>query len=135
MNPYIFVVATFLAVIPFVIIFKISVERMKENPEQFIKTQVYFFIWVAMIETIPIILIVFGMMNITPVQTMEELHTPGLIILLLMGFAIFFIFLQRTFDVTDDMKHSLHQFAIIAIGLVSAIPILSIVSLFMMISS
>src|SRR5699024_9928139 len=111
MNQYIFVVATLLLVIQLVFSFNISVKWMIENTEQFIKTPVYFFIWVAMIETIPIILIVFGMMNITPVQTMEELHTPGLIILLLMGFAIFFIFLQRTFDVTDDMKHSLHQFA------------------------
>ncbi|HEX6593671.1 MAG TPA: hypothetical protein VF095_03670 [Bacillota bacterium] len=135
MIPYIFVGATFLAMIPFVVLFKISVERIKENPEQYAKTILSFFIWVALIEAIPILLIVFGMMNMAPVQTVEELYTPGLLILLLTGFAIFFVFLQRTFDIPDDLKQSVHQFALIAIGLVLAIPMLSIVSLFLMIPS
>lgn len=132
MSPYIFVLATILAIIPILIIFKVSMERIKENPKMREKAQIQFFIGVALSEVIPIILFVYGFSNISPVQTINELYLPGIIILLMMGFAAFFIFLQRMVDVEEDLKDVINIFAMIGLAITNAIPIVSIVALFTM---
>ncbi|WP_284138987.1 MULTISPECIES: hypothetical protein [unclassified Virgibacillus] len=132
MGPYLFVVAALLAVLPILFVFKISVERIKENPQQKERTQSFFFIGVAICEIIPIILIIFGMINMMTVSSIDELFIPGLILLFLMGFASFFIFLQRVFDVEEDVKGFMNTFAMVGIAMVNAVPIIAIVSLLMM---
>lgn len=133
MGAYIFVVATILAITPILIIFKITMERIKENPEQRGKIQTQFFIGVALSETIPIILIVYGFSNLTTVSSIEELYAPGLIIVLFALVAAFFVFLQRTIGVPDDIKEVVNSFALIALAMTTAIPLISIVALFSMI--
>lgn len=132
MSPYLFVAAVILAIIPILFIFKITMESIKEDPEQKNKAQIRFFIWVALSETIPLILIIYGMTNLTPVATLNELYTPAIIILFMMGFAALFIFLQRTFDVEKHMKEFIHTFAMISLAVTNAVPIIAIASLFMM---
>lgn len=132
MGPYIFVIATIVAVLPILFIFKITVERVKENPNLKEKALIQFFIWVAIIETVPILLIVFGMMNLESVPRMEELYMPGIIIILTAGFAALFIFLQRTFDVEEELKEFMNTSAMICLALANAIPLISIVALFLM---
>lgn len=132
MSPYLFVMATIVSVIPILFIFKITVERMKDDPSLIQKAQIQFFLWVAILEIIPIILIIYGMANIESVSRIEELYMPGIIILLVSGFAALFIFLQRTFDVEEDLKETMNMFAMISLAMTNAIPIMSIVSLFLM---
>ncbi|MDY0409455.1 hypothetical protein ACFFIS_01585 [Virgibacillus soli] len=132
MSPYLYVIATVLAVIPTAIIFKICTEKIKENPDRKERVQTMFFVGVALAELIPIILIVFGFIHMQQVEAIEELFIPGILILILMGFATFFMFLQRTFDVEKEMKNFMNTFAMIGVTLSSAIPIISIVSLMMM---
>src|SRR5690625_2736941 len=132
MSPYIFVIASLLAVLPTLFIFKITVERVKENPDHKNKVQIQFFLWVALAEIIPIILIIYGMSQITPVSRIEKLYMPGIIILLAAGFAALFIFLQRTFDVEKDLKDFMNTFAMVGLAMVNAIPLISIISLLMM---
>lgn len=129
MSPYVFVLATIVAIIPILIIFKVSMERIKENPKNRGKVTIHFFIGVALSEIVPIILVVYGFSNISPVQTINELYVPGLIILLMMGFAAFFIFLQRMTDVDEELKDVTTIFAMIGLALTNAIPIMSIVAL------
>lgn len=132
MSPYIFVIATVLAIIPILIIFKVSMERIKEDPNNRAKAQIQFFIGAALSEVVPLILFVYGFSNISPVQTVNELYLPGIIILLAMGFATFFIFLQRMIDVDEELKDVANIFAMIGLSIASAIPIVSIVALFTM---
>jgi len=134
MGPYIFVIATILAITPILIIYKIAMERIKENPEQIAKAQSQFFIGVALSETIPIILIVYGFSNLTTVASIEEIYAPGLIIILFTALAAFFIFLQRAVDVTEELKPMITIFSLIGLAMCTAIPIISIVALFSMIS-
>lgn len=132
MSPYIFVIAAVLAVIPILFVYKITMERIKENPGVVAKAQTHFFIGVALSEVIPIILIVFGMANLVPVNNTEELFLPAIIIFLLIGFSTLFIFLQRAFDVEKEAKEAVHTFAMISFAISNAIPIVALVSLFMM---
>lgn len=130
--PYIFVAAAVLAVLPNLFIFKISMDRIKEFPDQLEKAQSFYFIGLALSEIIPIILVIFGFIHLNPVKSIDELFIPGIIVLLTMGFAAFFIFLQRTIDITEEMKVAATSFAMIAFSTVNAIPIIAIVSFFIM---
>ncbi|UJL45949.1 hypothetical protein KFZ58_16510 [Virgibacillus sp. NKC19-16] len=132
MMAYIFVAAAVLAVIPILVLFKVNMEKLKEDPGQRNKVQSHFMIGVAVSEVIPLILLVFGFMGTNQVDSMSELYIPGLIILLLMGFAAFFIFLQRKVDVNPETKDTINSFAAISAALVNAIPIVALVALFMM---
>lgn len=132
MMAYIFVVAAVLAVIPILFLFKKNVERLKEDPTQVNKVQTNFMIGVAVSEVIPLLLMVYGFIALSPVEDVSELYIPGFIILLFMGMAVFFINSQRRVDVEDHAKNTVNSFATISIALVNAIPIMALVGIFMM---
>src|SRR5690625_2497640 len=71
--------------------------------------------------------------NLAPADQMEDLFVPGLIILLLILISGLFVFLQRTFDVPEELKDQLNVFAVIGFAVTNTIPILTIVGLIMMI--
>lgn len=108
-------------------------ERIKEDPAQRGKAQVHFLIGAALSEVIPIILIVYGLTNIAPVETIQELYTPGIIIILTIVIAAFFIFLQRTFDVEESHKEAVNTFAMTSMAITNAVPIVAIIALVNMI--
>ncbi|SFB27085.1 hypothetical protein SAMN04488072_11287 [Lentibacillus halodurans] len=130
---YIFVAAALLAVIPIVVIFKMNLEKIRENPEQLNKVQTNFFIGLAISEMIPLILIVYGLMDATKVNSIEELYAPSIIILLLMAVSVFFMDLQKRIDVESESKKAINKFAMIAIPLVIVIPLVSLIGLFSMV--
>ncbi|SHF76540.1 hypothetical protein [Ornithinibacillus halophilus] len=132
MSPYIFVLAAVLAVIPILIIFKINFEKVKENPEIIGQVQTKFFTGAAISEAIPLVLIVMGMANIESANSISELYLPGLIVLLLMGFSAFFVMLQRGVGVPEEAKQQANTFTMIGIMIANAIPIVSLVGLFLM---
>lgn len=133
MNPYLFVLATLLAIVPILVIFKVSMERIKENPRSASKSQVQFMIGVALSDMIPIIIIIYAFMNIATVQDITELYSPGIIIILSVIIALFFIFLQRIVDVEKEAKNIVDSFTLISMALVVSIPIISIIGLVSMI--
>lgn len=130
--PYLFVAAAALAVIPILILYKINVEKLKEDPEARGKVQTNFMIGVAVSEVIPIILIIYGFVNMESVANMAELYIPGLIVLFIMSFAISFIFLQKKVDVRPETKTLVHSFSMVSIPLSTAIPLISLVGLILM---
>src|SRR5690606_23971273 len=103
-SAYYFAFASLLAVISILLVFKVNVEKLKENPKEVGQIQTKFFIGVAIAEAIPIILVVFGLMDLTTASSMEELYLPGLIVILSLVFAPFFIFLQKSVGVPEDAK-------------------------------
>lgn len=132
MTPYIFLIATVIAVFPILVIFKVTVERIKENPEKLQKRFMQFFIFVALFEAIPIVLIVYGLSQATSVQSIEQLYMPGILILLIISIAALFIFLQWRVGTDQELKSTIAQFAFIAFALTISIPIISFVGLLMM---
>lgn len=129
---YIFVAAAVLAVIPILVLFKVNMEKLKEDPKQREKIQTRFMIGVALSEAIPILLIVWGFIEVAPVSSMEELYIPGIIVIFIMVFAAFFIFLQKSVGVAPEAKQTINSFAMVSIPIAMAIPIIALVSLFTM---
>ena len=129
---YFFMIASIMAVISILIVFKIFIDKIKITPEKRGILQSKFFIGVAIAEAIPIILIVFGFMASQPVTSMNELLVPGIVIILSMAFAPFFIFLQSKVDVTEESRAAVSSFAAIGSMLTVSIPIISLVALFML---
>ncbi|TQS72204.1 hypothetical protein DX933_14610 [Ornithinibacillus gellani] len=132
MPAYLFVAAAALAVLPISFIYKISIEKIKDNPKKIGEIQNKFFIWVGLAEALPIILVVLGYANMAQAETLEELFLPGIIVLLLIGYAVFFIFLQRSIGVPKDAKEAIHTFSMVALMLSTSIPFIAIISLFLM---
>ena len=129
---YYFVIATALAVLPIAFIFKISLERLIEDPSSIEKTQTKFFLWIAVVETLPILFVIFGFINAEPVQTMNELMMPGIIVVMLAAFGVIFILLQRLSRIPEEIKGTVNTFVAIGIALINSIPIISIVALLTM---
>lgn len=129
--PYIFVGASVTAVIPIIILFKVFIERLRENPDNEGKLFIQYFIGIAIAEFIPIVLVVIGMVNVSPVADISELYFPGALIILVTGAAIFFVLLQQF----GDLRVNTMMYRIISMGLIGGIPIVSLVGLMTMIPS
>ncbi|MBU5465303.1 hypothetical protein KQI49_00485 [Virgibacillus sp. MSJ-26] len=132
MSMHFFAAAVALSVLPIAIIFKISMDRLKENPEERFSIQQKFFIWVFISEIIPIILVVFGFVNMAPAETINDMLVPAIIIVAITLFGVVFIFLQRLVDVPADMKEMMTTFTLIGISLMFSMPIISTVAFFSM---
>ncbi|MBD1221431.1 hypothetical protein [Virgibacillus halodenitrificans] len=132
MVPYIFVAAAVLAVIPILILYKIHSSKLKEDPSLRDKVQTKFMIGIAISEAIPIILIVYGFINLEPVQTISALFIPFLIVLFLMAYAVFFILVNKRIDVTPESEETVNAFAMVSLPLSMSMPLIALVSLFLM---
>ncbi|KRG11135.1 hypothetical protein ABB05_13870 [Lederbergia galactosidilytica] len=130
LSPYLFAIASIIAVLSMVITFKIHLDKLKVNPEKRAEIQTKFFIGVAISEVIPLILVVSGFATMQPIQDMSVLFVPFLFILFSILIGPSFIFLQTKVDVTEDMKSIVMSFAMIALSLTMSIPIVSLVGLF-----
>lgn len=129
MIPYVFLAATVISIVPILIIFKSSLEKIKLDPENRPQITVQFLIGVALSELIPIGLLIYGFTQASPVADMQELMLPGLIIILVTGVANFFIFLQKKVDMEEEVTPAVQLFSLISSSVVNAVPIVSIVAL------
>lgn len=132
MNAYFFVLATIIAILPLLFIFKVSIERIKEQPKKFQKIFTQFILWATIFEIIPIILIIYSLANVEPVAKTSDLYMPGIIVLLTAGFVAFFVFLQMKVDIVPEAKEMIQRFCLIAFMLMVAVPMMAIVGLFTM---
>lgn len=130
MSPYLFAIASIVAVLSIIITFKIHLDKLKMNPEKQAEIQTKFFIGVAICEVIPLILVVSGFATMQPVQELSELFVPFIIILFTILIGPSFILLQTKVDVTEDIKNLVMTFAMIGLSLAMSIPIVSLVGLF-----
>lgn len=129
---YYFVIATALAVLPIAFIYKITLERLIDKPDSGDTLQMDFFKWIAIAEILPIVFVIFGFINLGPVDTMNELIFPGLLVIILMVFGIAFIVMQRFAGIPDDLKMTINTLTMVGIMLINSIPLISIVALFLM---
>ncbi|GGA64569.1 hypothetical protein [Ornithinibacillus halotolerans] len=131
-SAYYFALAAILAVLAILLVFKLNVEKLKENPQQIGQVQTRFFIGVAVAESIPIVLIILGFLGLETVSSIEELYIPGAIVIFSMIFAPFFIMLQKSVGVPEEAKQTINTFSFIGIAMANAIPIISLACLFLM---
>src|SRR5690625_1795551 len=98
MSMYYFTAAVAFSVIPISFIFKIYMDRLKENPNNQAEIQKNFFIWVFISEIIPIIFVVFGFLHMAPAETMGDLLLKGNITLVVISFVVFFVIIHLFVD-------------------------------------
>jgi F0F1-type ATP synthase membrane subunit c/vacuolar-type H+-ATPase subunit K len=147
-NPaWYFVLATIIAVFGVLFSFNRMMGEVQKrvkigqtvNGESFQKEQTKFFISVAIVEAIPILLIVFGFMQIGLIE--EETYNTLLPLLIIVGIIIFALIqiltLRRDLvternSLSTDMTNLINTHLMIGLAMVSAIPIVSIVAILTM---
>lgn len=145
---WLFVLAAYIAVIGIFISFRQMLQVIEEkvqNQERidqvvFQKEMSRFFIRVALIETIPIILIVAGFMLLETVNTGLSLYDIILqlgLILIVFFFGVVNVFRIRgrivsLTNIDGSTKSFVNTLVFIGLGLIAAIPIISIVALSLM---
>jgi hypothetical protein len=146
LNPaWLFVIASIIAVIGILFAFRKmmshiqgKVEKGKEiNIESFQKEQTRFFIHVAIVEGFPILLIVFGFVQIEQLVEPVNILIP-LVIIIAVFFASLFSVLTLRKDIlgykesSQGLKNPVNTFVFIGLIFLSAIPTVSIVALLIM---
>lgn len=134
---YIFTLASIIPIIGIAILFKLTLTKLVSNTEPVPKIISRFFITVAIIEIIPIILFVYGFANLETAASIEEVLVPAIILILVLVAGYLFVFLQKKFTIesTNEESESASQIQVlplIVIGLMSALPISSFVAMMMM---
>ncbi|GIN72095.1 hypothetical protein J14TS2_25700 [Bacillus sp. J14TS2] len=130
MSPYLFAIASIIAVLSIIITFKLHLDKLKEKPEKQAEIQTKFFIGIAISEVIPLILVFSGFATMQTVQAMSDLFAPFIIILFCILIGPTFVFLQTKVDVVEETKNVVMTFAMIGFALVVSIPIVSLIGLF-----
>lgn len=130
MSPYLFAIASIIAVLSIIITFKLHLDKLKEKPEKQAEIQTKFFMGIAISEVIPLILVVSGFTTMQPVQAISDLFAPFVIILFCTLIGPSFVFLQTKVDVVKETKSAVMTFAMIGFALVVSIPIVSLIGLF-----
>jgi F0F1-type ATP synthase membrane subunit c/vacuolar-type H+-ATPase subunit K len=132
MNAYIFVAAAVFAVIPFLVIFKVHINKLVEHPKQINTIFKQFFIGIALSKIIPAILLVFGIIKLTDGVEMSTLYIPWLIILIVSVYGYSFISSQKNLDVDKTTEVAIQTLTTIARPLLFSIPIMSAIFIFLM---
>lgn len=126
--PYLFVTASVIAVLAISFILKWNMDKIKYDPENIEKAQMNLILGASISEIIPIILVVIGFAKMEQGMSINDLMTPFIIVLLLMGFAVTFSFLQMRVGTPDKIKGRVQQLGMVGLGLALPMPIISLVA-------
>lgn len=147
LNPaWLFVLAAVIAVLGILFFFKQMMASIQSsfregqiiNRQAIQKEQTNFFIKVALAEAIPIVFIVVGFAQIDPLgDTIVNIFLPMIIILGTLVFALVQVLRIRNDtlgygEISAETKNMINTLIFIGIALMSAIPTISIVALFIM---
>lgn len=131
MTVYIFVAAAIFSVIPLLVIFKVNINKLIENPAQITEIQNRFLISVALSKIVPVILLIFGIIKMSTID-MNSLLIPLAIIIIVVIYGFFFISSQKNVHENEDVKYAINTLTTIARPLIFSIPLMAIVFLIMM---
>lgn len=131
MDIYFFVASAVFSVIPILVIFKINIQKLIENPNQLSEIQRKFLIGVALSKVVPVILLIVGIINMSTVD-LNSLYVPLTIIVIVVAIGFFYISSQRNVDVNEDVKIAVNTLTFIAKPLIFSIPLMATVFMIMM---
>lgn len=143
MAPYLVAAAAAIAVFGIIIAYRKSHQAILEGQSNYTKIQNKFFMNVAIIEALPIILIIFGfMMADGQTFSMAEIYIPLAIVIALIIFSVFIVFsqisqathLQRSNQIDTKTLNIARSMSIMALALANAIPIVSLVFMLMFVN-
>ncbi|MCT1905343.1 hypothetical protein [Oceanobacillus sojae] len=130
MYLYIFVLAAVIAVLGIIRVFRSTVDNMLTEPEKVQQYMSGFFTKVALVEFLPIILVILGFVFLQGEQLeMADVYVPIAIIVILIIFNMFYVFSQRSpaGNVEQDMKQRIQTLIFLTIALANSIPFIAII--------
>lgn len=130
MYLYIFVLAAVIAVLGIIRVFRSTVDNMLTEPEKVQQYMSGFFTKVALVEFLPIILVILGFVFLQGEQLeMADAYVPIAIIVILIIFNMFYVFSQRSpaGNVEQDMKQRIQTLIFLTIALANSIPFIAII--------
>lgn len=130
MYLYIFVLAAVIAGLGIIRLFRSTLDDMLTNPESFQHYMTRFFTRVAMVEIIPILMLVLGF-AFPPSEelVMSDAYIPLTIIAIIIIFNVLYTFSQRSpaGTVEKELAQRIQTFIFVTIALANAIPFIAIV--------
>lgn len=132
MNVYIFVVAALLAVLPVVVVFKKCVDKLKKDPHSMKKVQKQFFIGAAMSKIVPAILLMYGIIKMTPVDSISTLFIPWAIIGGTVIGSLIYIGSQKDPEGNKDVKYTVNTLVTITRPHLFTVPLMAVVFMALM---
>ncbi|MFS0750340.1 hypothetical protein [Oceanobacillus sp. 1P07AA] len=136
MIPYIFVAAAAIAALGIISAYKKAHNAILEGQNDTAKIQSKFFLHVAIIEALPIILVIIGFMFAEgQTFTMQDIYIPLAIIIGLFIFNAFIVFsqisqvkhLRQSKQIDEPTLNAARGISFIAIAVSNAVPIISLV--------
>src|SRR5690625_4645007 len=131
-NIYLFVAAALLAVIPIIIIFQKSMQRLKEHPKDYPQVQRRFFIGSAISKILPVIIIIFGILRMPSGIEISRLYIPWLIIGVAVVYGFFYISSKKKLQANQEVKRAVNTLIMITRPHLFTVPIMVMIFLFLM---
>jgi len=132
MNAYIFVAAAVLSVISLLVIFKVNINKLIEDPSQLPKVQRDFLISVGLSKIVPVILLIFGIIKMTTIKIDNLLIPLAIIIVVVIYGFIYISSAKKTINKKEDVIFAVNTLVTIARPLTFSIPLMAVVFLLMM---
>lgn len=130
MVAYYFVAATLIAVIPILVVFKITIERIRQNPDELKQLFQKFILSIAVIDMLPILFTILGFVHLEPGYDIADVVTPTLIVMVTYIVAVVFIFIQRINDIEIDTS----AFRRMSLSFITPFPLIALIGFWMMIN-
>ncbi|NLP50190.1 F0F1 ATP synthase subunit C [Bacillus sp. RO1] len=127
---YLFVIAAVIASFGISMVLRFNMEKLVLEPENFAQIQTRFFIYVAVIEALPIILIVFGFMSLMESTVNVFIPITIVAVSVLVNFILNIIKKNALVSGAPELQEKLMTFFLIGNVLMTAIPLVAIVATF-----
>ncbi|AST91448.1 MULTISPECIES: hypothetical protein [Sutcliffiella] len=126
---YLFVIAAVIASFGITIVVRSTMDKVMETPEKLASLQSRLFIFVALIEVVPLILIVIGFMYLMD-STVNAILPLGVVILsVLVNFISLFVKKNELISHESHVQNSLNTLFMIGTVLMAAIPLVAVVAI------
>lgn len=128
---YYFVIAALLSVISLVVVLKVNLDKVIDDPKRMYEVQKSFLIGVALSKIIPVVLIIIGIVQMKQAE-MNDLIVPIIVILVALLAAFIFMSYKKKINAKEEVTIAVHTLVKMARPLLFSIPLMAIIFLWLM---
>lgn len=131
MAIYFFIGAALFSIAPLMVLYKLNVEKVKNDPDNFNHIQKRFFISVTVSKILPALLLILGITQMETVM-LEQLVIPWLIILVALIYGVYYVLSFKKLPIEGKSKEAVNTLSTLTIPFIFSIPIMAALFLFLM---
>ncbi len=128
---YYFVIAALLSVISLVVVLKVNLDKVIDDPKRMYEVQKSFLIGVALSKIIPVVLIIIGIVQMKQAE-MNDLIVPIIVILVALLAAFIYMSYKKKINAKEEVTIAVHTLVKMARPLLFSIPLMAIIFLWLM---